>query len=187
MLVCLSIFFIARVDIPVLAPGIGRLGPIELDGSWFAFRKDILLHEAHRHVFIERFGQLCLLKLRAPKSFGVRACSAWRLLFVLSVMPWLRKYRVLDGSIEEAEEIIADAEEKLEEETDGARCDEMKRQLAAMKSTKAHKSEECLVKDAAIFGGDNRDTEIDALRKRNAYLESKLAEMIDHKSECLDV
>lgn len=89
----ISILFIARIDTPVLAPGVGRLGPVELDAASFDFRKEVLMHEAHRHVLIERFGALCLIKLYNGDSFGSRAGGAWRLLYVLITMPWLRKYR----------------------------------------------------------------------------------------------
>jgi hypothetical protein len=44
-------------------------------------------------VYLERFGLLCLLKLRCGDRFGSRAGGAWQLLFVLCLMPWLRKYR----------------------------------------------------------------------------------------------
>jgi hypothetical protein len=57
------------------------------------YRKDLLLHEAHRHPYVERLGALCLLKLNRGDAFGTRGGSAWRLLYVLSLMPWLKKYR----------------------------------------------------------------------------------------------
>jgi hypothetical protein len=44
----LSIFYLGRIDIPFLAPGVGRLGPIVLDRGPVVYRKDLLLHEAHR-------------------------------------------------------------------------------------------------------------------------------------------
>ena len=90
-------FFIARIDTPFLAPGVGRIGTMELDAFPLAFRKDVLMHEAHRHPFIETLGFLCLLQLRlgacSGKSlFGRNAHSCWRLLLVLALCPWLRKY-----------------------------------------------------------------------------------------------
>jgi len=77
-----------------LAPGVGAIGPIELDHFPYAFRRDLLAHEAHRHPYIELFGQLCLLKIRCGKAFGSRAHASWRLLFVVTLMPWLKQYRV---------------------------------------------------------------------------------------------
>ena len=85
---------IGRIDTPFLAPGIGRVGPIELDVYPIVHTKDILLHEAHRHPYIEQLGLMYLMKLRYAKHFGNRAGSCWRLIFVYALMPWLHKYRV---------------------------------------------------------------------------------------------
>lgn len=174
-LVGIAIFFIARVDTPILAPGIGRIGPVELDGVAFAFRKDILMHEAHRSVLIDRFGHLVLIKLRMGDAFATRAGSAWRLLCVLSVMPWLRKYREWDGSLEEVEENIADLEQELEEQSDEVKRGDMMNRLATMKSVRASRIDENLTRPPEIFE-DSRETELVALRKRNEYLEAKLKE-----------
>ena len=35
-----------------------------------------------------------MMRLRHGELFGVRAGSCWRVLFVLFLMPWLRKHRV---------------------------------------------------------------------------------------------
>jgi hypothetical protein len=43
---------------------------------------------------MERWAMLYLLKLRHGAKFGTRAGGAWRILFTLALMPWLRKYRV---------------------------------------------------------------------------------------------
>ena len=110
--------FLARVDTPLFAPGIGRVGPIELDSSSTAFRKDLLIHEAHRHPLVERFGLLCLLKLRYGSGFGTRAGSAWRLLYVLTLMPWLRKYRVSNGTMTDLEEQVLAWKAQLAEESE---------------------------------------------------------------------
>jgi hypothetical protein len=85
--------YIARIDTPFMAPGVGVFGPVHVDGYPLAFRKDVLLSEAHRNVYLERLGLLFLLKLRCGDRFGSRAGGAWRLLYVLCLMPWLRKYR----------------------------------------------------------------------------------------------
>lgn len=36
---------IGRIDTPFLAPGVGRIGPIELDNYPMVHRKDVLTHE----------------------------------------------------------------------------------------------------------------------------------------------
>jgi len=41
------------------------------------------------------FGAVCLLKLRSGHNFVNRAGSAWRLLLLLMLMPWLTRYRRL--------------------------------------------------------------------------------------------
>lgn len=58
-------------------------------------RKEILIHEAHRHPYLETLAYLYMMQLRHRSGFAKRACSAWRLVFVLALMPWLHKYRDL--------------------------------------------------------------------------------------------
>lgn len=48
----------------------------------------------HRHPYAERWAYLYLLKLRYKDRFGTRAGAAWRILYTLALMPWMRKYRV---------------------------------------------------------------------------------------------
>ena len=86
---------IGRIDTPFLAPGVGRIGAVELDNGPLVHLKDILSHEAHRHPLIEQLGTCYLMKLRYASHFGKRAGTCWRLLFVYALMPWLHKYRVL--------------------------------------------------------------------------------------------
>lgn len=81
------------MDTPLLAPGVGRLVCMELDDFPISFRKELLGHEAHRHPFIERLGLLYMLKLRLGARFGSRAGAGWRILFVVVLMPWMRRYR----------------------------------------------------------------------------------------------
>jgi hypothetical protein len=59
-------------------------------------RKEILIHEAHRHPYLEQLGYLYLMQLRYKDGrFATRSCSAWRLVFVAALMPWLHKFREL--------------------------------------------------------------------------------------------
>lgn len=89
---CLAVNF-GRVDVPFLSTDLSKFGSINLDDLPMSFRKDLLIHEAHRHPYIERLGLLYLLKLRLGRKFGTRSGGAWRILFVLAVMPWLKRYR----------------------------------------------------------------------------------------------
>lgn len=94
--------YVGRIDTPFLAPGVGRLGNLELDGYPVIFVKDILSHEAHRHPYLELMGVMYLMKLRYGEHFGNRAGSTWRLIFVYALMPWLNKYRILrEGKAED--------------------------------------------------------------------------------------
>ena len=94
--------YVGRIDTPFLAPGVGRLGDLELDGYPVIFMKDILSHEAHRHPYLELMGSMYLMKMRYGEHFGNRAGSTWRLIFVYALMPWLNKYRILrEGKVED--------------------------------------------------------------------------------------
>jgi hypothetical protein len=90
-------FYIGRIDTPFLAKGVGKINNFELDNYPTVFLKDLLSHEAHRHPYIETLGTMYLMKLRYPGHFGQRAGSAWRLLFVYALMPWMHKYRIHVG------------------------------------------------------------------------------------------
>lgn len=50
MLVAAS--FIGRVNLNLLAPGVGRVGPLELDNYPIIHMKELLSHEAHRHPYM---------------------------------------------------------------------------------------------------------------------------------------
>ena len=92
LLVCT--FFLARVDQNFLAPGVGKIGPLVVDELPDHFRRDLVVHEAHRHPYIEMLGMACLIKLRAGDGFGRHGNSCWRVMLVLALMPWLSKYRI---------------------------------------------------------------------------------------------
>ena len=119
-LIAITAIFLGRIDTPFLDKGVGFIGGMPLDAYPYAFRKDLLLRtfaadeisllysiclfhlltcpfspdEAHRHPYLERLGCIYMLKLYHGPDFVSRAGSCWRLLFVVALMPWLRKYRV---------------------------------------------------------------------------------------------
>jgi hypothetical protein len=92
-----TIIFLGRVDVPLLSPGIGEIEPLnyKIDSMPYIFILDLMVHEAHRHPYIEIFGAVCLHKIRHGDAFVSRAGTAWRLLLVSMLMPWLGKYRRL--------------------------------------------------------------------------------------------
>lgn len=57
------------------------------------FVADLLQHEAHRHPYMERLAAIYVRKLDND-LFSSDAGACWRQLFVLSLMPWLSKYRM---------------------------------------------------------------------------------------------
>ena len=65
-----------------------------------SYRKDLLVHDAHRHPFIERLGTMCLMRLVHGKAFSQRAGACWRQIFVLGLCPWLTKNRVFKSKID---------------------------------------------------------------------------------------
>lgn len=95
----LSIFYVGRVDTPLLAPNVA-LGPIKDNGP-LTFRKEIIISDAHRHPYMELLGLMYLMKLKHGKAFGTNAGSTWRLIFVSALMPWLSKYRIYKNPAEE--------------------------------------------------------------------------------------
>jgi len=52
------IVYAGRYDTPLLAKGVGEIGPIKLDAFPFIFKQDLLAIDAHRHPYIERLGMM---------------------------------------------------------------------------------------------------------------------------------
>jgi hypothetical protein len=93
---------IGRIDTPFLAKGVGQIGSVELDPFPTIHLRDILMHDAHRHPYIELLGKIYLMKLRYGTNFGNTAGSCWRLIFVYALCPWLQKYRISGISSDES-------------------------------------------------------------------------------------
>jgi hypothetical protein len=107
-------FWIGRIDEPFLADSVNVLG-YKFDYVPLNFTTEILVHEAHRHPFIDRLGTMYLMCLR-HKTFGTNAGACWRQLFTLTLMPWLMKYRMFHE--QRSMESLRDQESELELQKD---------------------------------------------------------------------
>ena len=146
-----------------MAPGIGEVGPIKLDGLPFAFRRDLLSHEAHRHPYLELFGLICLVKLRCGASgFATRSHSALRLLAVLTLMPWLKKYRQQPSS---NASMAADSD-------DTAHTQESDAIITSKNKESSRKSSSLRTRS-----NDDTDLSFSALRQKKEKLARKLQEV----------
>lgn len=64
-LILVAVFYIGRIDTPLFASGVGNIFCIPLDAFPIQYRKDLLLHEAHRHrKCLMSFGGYLLMKLK---------------------------------------------------------------------------------------------------------------------------
>lgn len=89
--------YVGRIDRPVLADGL----ILDLDSLPRVYRQNLLSTESHRHPYIELLGLMYLMKLRHEDEFGTSSGTAWRLLFVGALMPWLKKRRMQDALSEQ--------------------------------------------------------------------------------------
>ena len=89
-LLLMTCLYLGRVDEAFVSPGVNV---IWYDNYPNTFTSDLLIHEAHRHPYIERLGLIYLLKIHHGDAFASRAGCRWRLLFTLALCPWLHRYR----------------------------------------------------------------------------------------------
>lgn len=175
----LTACYLGRLDTPMLADGVGvfNLGIVKnvaLDSYPIAFRKDLLSHDAHRHPMIERLGTMYMMKMRYGNDFGRRSGSCWRVLFVLCLMPWMRKYRLRSiSSMEELDLEIQQAQSDLKEEnekegaTPGKRLDrqETTRKLGRLKNLR-----DLTQLDGITSHEEFLERQVELLRTRNEQL-----------------
>lgn len=83
--------FIGRIDVDLLQEDLAIF-----DGYPRWFQVDLIVHEAHRHPYIERLATLYLYRWAYYRrnQFGKTSGACWRLVFVLTLMPWLVRDRV---------------------------------------------------------------------------------------------
>jgi hypothetical protein len=120
------------------------------------------LKPQHRHPYIELLGKCYLYKLRYGDQFMNRAGACWRLLFTLSLMPWLDSSRFEDCyDVLEYEKAVASVSTKnlnVEEQ-------QLEQKEASTKSLHMEEqpleqiTEEDIVIDAEI-GGEHFDQQI---------------------------
>ena len=164
-LLLVSAFYVGRLDTPLLAKGVGNLGPVPLDDYPIQFRKDLLMHDAHRHPYMERLGVMYMLKLRYGDEFATRAGSAWRLIFVMALMPWLRRFRINE---ELEEEVIITVEQKAIDRV------KAKKRLSQYATSEEGKDGDDFT-EVTENGADELDDEKKTLRKEVGMLRKKLA------------
>ena len=86
-------FWVGRIDEVFLAENV-RIGTYAFDMLPFHFRKELFVHEAHNHPYIDRLASMYLMKLKYGDTFINDAGSAWRRLFVNALVPWTAKLRL---------------------------------------------------------------------------------------------
>ena len=119
----IAVVGIGQIDRRLLADGVGQIGDLEFDAYPTMHVQDLVAHEAHRHPYIEILGTMYLMKLRYSRSFGSRAGSAWRLIFIYALLPWMHQYRIAEESAQQ-DGVLADSLGTTEGKDDKLRPDD---------------------------------------------------------------
>lgn len=96
-------FWVGRIDSYFLSDDVQVFG-YRFDTVPHKFISEILVHDAHRHPYVERMAALYLMRLRYGEHFCSDAGAAWRRLFIATLFPWMLKYR--DGYDDDVEDSI---------------------------------------------------------------------------------
>lgn len=107
---------------------------------------------------MERLGVIYMLKLRYGEEFAKPAGSAWRLIFVMALMPWLRRFRLANANLEENDDV------EMSENLQAVSHDTHSRNMSSeVKGTQALAKEVAQLRELA-----------DELERENACLREKL-------------
>ena len=94
-----TILYISRIDTDLLSLDL-HVGPLEDKYPRF-FRQALLLQESHKHPWLEVLGKMYLMKYRYREKFISSAGYTYRLIFALSLMPYLRKFRLTNRKMDQ--------------------------------------------------------------------------------------
>ena len=89
-------FWIGRIDVVFLDEDVSLFG-YSFDYVPINYRTELVVHEVHKHPWINRLGGMFLMRIKHGQDFSSAAGAKWRLLFTLSLFPWLARYRKKRG------------------------------------------------------------------------------------------
>ena len=92
-----TLLYISRIDTNLLSLDL-NVGPLN-DAYPRFFRQALLLQESHKHPWLEVLGKMYLMKIRYREKFVSSAGYSYRLVFALSLLPYLRKYRLTNRGV----------------------------------------------------------------------------------------